>query len=726
MRSEIQLFRAQIRQVCGLKATGLSYGRNVSLRVLLLIPLIVLACLPKPVCGGLEPVDLSENAGVLGDEYPSDDVPKAIPDKGTTTSTLEITDTGAIADLNVKVNISHEWDGDMEVYLIAPDDTRIELFTDVGGMGSDFTDTVLDDEAPSAITDGSAPFSGSYRPEGDLSVLDGADFKGTWTLEVTDDWSGNTGTLNSWSLIIENEQCQPDPPVIQSEPNVPDGICDIVTWNDVGGISQYPSTDVPKDIPDPGEAMSTLVIGDSGAIEDLNVQLNISHSYDRDLDVFLVGPDGTPVELFTDVGGSGDDFIDTILDDEAVLSITGGSAPFTGPYRPEGILGDLIGGDIQGTWTLQVADDSVLSSGTLNSWSLIADVADVLYYAECATDPDFVTVVADSDWIIDRSHTFGGLTPKQQYWYRVKARPLRTWSQTSQEEFETDTLTDTQTTSDGDVVLAGGGGGLGPEVHVIEEPSFESLDPWWWGSTTDDILVGSVSSGLWASDGDWAGCVAFFYDYLYFDWDYGYLRQSVDWTGVDTLVFDQASLFFGSFLTASVLIGDAEVWSRTGTDAIVDARYGETVDVSAFSGHQDLTLKARSDVWGWFDAVMAWDDLRTYGPTGHLPSGNIVSLSISLAGDDTWDILVFNATIPAKTQLTVDVLPETGSTPIPGYENIPSGTDLSGLSETTIRLQANLSTADPKATPALHDWSVTYTKASCESEWSNVASSQCP
>jgi len=682
------------------------------------ILLTFLACFAQPVCGKAGQVNLDALDGD-GTEYSSADVPKAIPDNGTTTSTLEIVDTGAIIDLNVKLNISHTWDGNLDIFLIAPDGTRVELFTDVGGMSNNFNDTILDDEASVSIVDEYAPFAGSYRPEGTLADFKNKEMAGTWILEVTDDWTGETGTLNSWSLIIENEVCQLDAPVIQGEPNMPGGMYDTIVWDDVGKTNEYKSN-VPEDIPEQGTLKSKLVIEKVGTIEDLNVKVNITHGWDSELDVFLIAPDNTRVELFTDVGGSQDDFNDTVLDDEASTSITKGTAPFEGSYRPEGSLADLIGKDITGTWTLEVTDDYAFAAGTLNSWSLIVDLADIVYNAQCATVSDFASVLTSSGWMIDSRYTFNSLDPNQEYFYRAKARPLKAWSQTSQADFDKDTLTDTQATSDGDVVLAGGGG-PGPELHVIDEPSFESLDPWWADRTSPDILVGSVSE-LWSSNGSRAGCVVYFYDSYYSTGDYGYLWQTVDWTGVNTLVFDQASFFFGSLLTASVLIGDEEVWSSTGTDSLVDASYGITVDVSAFTGQQDLKLKARANVSGWFDAGMAWDNLRTYGPSGQ-PSGDIVSTPISLDANDTWDILTFNVTIPAKTTLTVDVLPATGSKPIIGYKDVPSGTDLSGLTQKTIRLRANLETDDPEATPALHDWSITYTDASCESEWSNVVSS---
>jgi len=549
MKREIQLCRARTRRGSGAGKIGVDDGRNPPPNMfasnclsLLAILLITMTCLADPVRAESDSPDWGIMAA-RSKEYASGDVPKEIPGKGTENSTLTVTDTGAIVDLNVKLNIAHPYDADLDIYLIAPDGTRVELFTDVGGTSANFEDTILDDEASESITDGSAPFNGSYRPEGSLADFKTRDIAGTWTLEVTDDWGvSRAGTLNSWSLIVTLEVKEPlPPPVIHAESSVPGGMRDTIRWDDTGQVRQYDST-VAQAIPDQGTVTPTLVIDDFGMIEDLNVKLNITHGLDSDLDVFLVAPDGkTRVELFTDVGGLGDNFTDTILDDETSLSITGGSAPFTGTYRPEGRLSDLIGKDIHGTWTLEVTDDSLLSSGTLNSWSLVVDVADALYCAECATDAEFSSVVADSGWMVDRSYTFTGLDPSSRYWYRVKARPMETWLQTSQSDFQTDTLTSTETTSDGDVTLASGGGGLGPPVNVIQNPSFE-LYGGWLGASNNPILAATclgIWRGLWASDGLWAGGVIVFSDFTFPKGTYAYLLQrDIDWTGVGTLVFD--------------------------------------------------------------------------------------------------------------------------------------------------------------------------------------------
>jgi subtilisin-like proprotein convertase family protein len=127
------------------------------------------------------------------------------PNAGTvTTSVINITEDVVITDVNVTLNIEHTWDADLDVFLIAPDGTtRVELFTDVGGIaGMDFTNTVLDDDASTLITDGSAPFTGSFRPEGSLADFNGLSSMGDWTLEITDDANQDGGTLLDWTIQV--------------------------------------------------------------------------------------------------------------------------------------------------------------------------------------------------------------------------------------------------------------------------------------------------------------------------------------------------------------------------------------------------------------------------------------------------------------------------------------------------------------------------------------------
>lgn len=103
----------------------------------------------------------------------------------------------------------------------------------------------------------------------------------------------------------------------------------------------------------------------------MTLTFNITHTYDSDLIGYLIAPDGTQLTLFSRVGFSGQNFSDTTLSDAAALSITSGTAPFSGTYRPSpDALANLNGKSPNGTWQFRVADVAALDVGTLNSWSL--------------------------------------------------------------------------------------------------------------------------------------------------------------------------------------------------------------------------------------------------------------------------------------------------------------------------------------------------------------------
>ena len=124
------------------------------------------------------------------------------PNVGTRTSQLNFQYDYFISDVDVSINIDHSRDADLDIYLIGPDGTRVELTTDNGGTGHNYTDTVFDDQADVAITAGTAPFTNTYRPEGNLSDFNGKSSQGIWKLEVSDDQDGQGGTLHSWNVHI--------------------------------------------------------------------------------------------------------------------------------------------------------------------------------------------------------------------------------------------------------------------------------------------------------------------------------------------------------------------------------------------------------------------------------------------------------------------------------------------------------------------------------------------
>ena len=124
----------------------------------------------------------------------------SLPDEQTVNFTVTVNNPGVITDLNVALNITHTFDGDLGISLIGPDGTTVSLSNRNGSSGDNYTNTVFDDEAATPITSGSAPFNGSYRPQASLTGFDGKGITGTWTLRIVDDVARDSGTLNSWSI----------------------------------------------------------------------------------------------------------------------------------------------------------------------------------------------------------------------------------------------------------------------------------------------------------------------------------------------------------------------------------------------------------------------------------------------------------------------------------------------------------------------------------------------
>ncbi|MEI6043424.1 MAG: S8 family serine peptidase [Chloroflexota bacterium] len=161
--------------------------------------------------------------------------------------------------------------------------------------------------------------------------------------------------------------------------------------------SSYNATGLPLAIPDgpaPGIA-STIPITLTGNVAKIKITLNISHLYDGDLSIELISPTGTRITLANRVGGSGDNFINTIFDDAASIVITGGVAPFTGSYRPPQPLSTFYGEQISGIWSLQVTDLTFGDVGTLNSWSM--EVQPLPYSCSSTIPTSSITAVAGSN-----------------------------------------------------------------------------------------------------------------------------------------------------------------------------------------------------------------------------------------------------------------------------------------------------------------------------------------
>ncbi len=125
-----------------------------------------------------------------------------IKDRAITTSTITINQNINIKDLNVQISLNHTALSDLVITLRSPTGQVITLFNKRGGWADNLVNTVFDDQATTAIAAGTAPFTGSFRPESLLSVLNDKNAKGTWTLSISDTAGGDAGKLISWKLTM--------------------------------------------------------------------------------------------------------------------------------------------------------------------------------------------------------------------------------------------------------------------------------------------------------------------------------------------------------------------------------------------------------------------------------------------------------------------------------------------------------------------------------------------
>ncbi len=105
-------------------------------------------------------------------------------------------------------------------------------------------------------------------------------------------------------------------------------------------------------------------------IADVNAKIDtVFHTWDSDLS-YTLSHGATSVGIITNVGGSGDNFIGTILNDSATTPIASGVAPFTGSFIPSSPLAAFngIGANPNGGWHLEIHDGAAGDTGILKAW----------------------------------------------------------------------------------------------------------------------------------------------------------------------------------------------------------------------------------------------------------------------------------------------------------------------------------------------------------------------
>jgi subtilisin-like proprotein convertase family protein len=143
------------------------------------------------------------------------------------------------------------------------------------------------------------------------------------------------------------------------------------TLDDNGGVMFY-SSHAPVGIPHWSCAEGSITVADLGSqITDVEVQIDtLTYGYNLSLiDVYLISPAGDTCTLSTGNGGSGHYYYNTLFDDDAATSITAGTSPFSGTYRPEEALSVFDGENPNGVWKMRVCDNED-NGGNLRRWRL--------------------------------------------------------------------------------------------------------------------------------------------------------------------------------------------------------------------------------------------------------------------------------------------------------------------------------------------------------------------
>lgn len=102
------------------------------------------------------------------------------------------------------------------------------------------------------------------------------------------------------------------------------------------------------------------------------VCINATHTWNDDLIISLIAPDGTAFDLCYRHGGDSDNFTNTCFNTSASESISNGWGPFSGTFRPDGPMASVNNGqNPNGTWTLHILDAYPFAdTGELIEWSI--------------------------------------------------------------------------------------------------------------------------------------------------------------------------------------------------------------------------------------------------------------------------------------------------------------------------------------------------------------------
>lgn len=138
----------------------------------------------------------------------------------------------------------------------------------------------------------------------------------------------------------------------------------------------------------------SFTVAANAQVTDVNIGVQLTHTYRGDLRATLVSPSGTVVNLITNIGTTPDN-LNVLFDDSAAASITTHTAnndstttapPYQRTFRPQGSLASFNGEASAGTWQLTVCDSLNGDSGAFTRSDLTLTTVPLTPYADLSLD----------------------------------------------------------------------------------------------------------------------------------------------------------------------------------------------------------------------------------------------------------------------------------------------------------------------------------------------------
>jgi subtilisin-like proprotein convertase family protein len=167
------------------------------------------------------------------------------------------------------------------------------------------------------------------------------------------------------------------------------GNYDVIAFNPAIPAQTFTNTNRTS-IPDNSCTGASSVIPVTGYVGTINpskiyIKINITHTYDGDLALFLQTPSGEKIGLSNLLGSSGANFTNTVFADSAAAVLPATGAPYTGLYKPSSAVFTVAGctgitttkttfGSLgtslnpNGNWSLFAYDRAAIDTGAITSW----------------------------------------------------------------------------------------------------------------------------------------------------------------------------------------------------------------------------------------------------------------------------------------------------------------------------------------------------------------------